>query len=266
MTLLLLSVLTLVVYGLGISNQLRTFRGQTVPQPLLTLGLGIIAATSHFAANYLQITSGRGLDFGIFKSASLITNIIVIITLLLIRSRPLHNLLLIVYPFAAVALMSALAFETPSHRIAPSELGTLLHACLSIVSYSVFSIAAIQAFLLYIQNSQLKAHVAGRLVKTLPPLQTMEALLFEIVWAGIILLTLSIISGALFIDNLFAQHLAHKTALSLIAWIIFAILLGGRHFYGWRGLTASRWALGGAIFLMLGYLGSKLVRELVLQR
>lgn len=98
----------------------------------------------------------------------------------------------------------------------------------------------------------------------LPPLQTMEALLFELVWAGMLFLTLSIITGFIFIDDFFAQKLSHKTVFSLLSWGIYATLLTGRHFIGWRGNTAIRWVLGGFTALMLAYFGSKLVLEVIL--
>lgn len=94
----------------------------------------------------------------------------------------------------------------------------------------------------------------------------MERVLFELVWAGIVLLTLSIISGLLFLDNFFAQHLAHKTVLSLLAWVIFTTLLIGRYRFGWRGMRAVRWTLGGCALLILAYFGSKFVLEVVLNR
>ena len=87
-----------------------------------------------------------------------------------------------------------------------------------------------------------------------------------LVWAGIILLTLSIASGLIFLDNFFAQHLAHKTVLSLLAWIIFTTLLVGRYRFGWRGMRAVRWTLGGCGLLVLAYFGSKFVLEVVLNR
>ena len=93
----------------------------------------------------------------------------------------------------------------------------------------------------------------------------MERLLFESLWAGFLLLTAALISGFLFVDNLFAQHLVHKTLFSLIAWSVYALLLAGRHFLGWRSQTAVRWTLGGFVLLMLGFFGSKLVLEMLLK-
>jgi ABC-type uncharacterized transport system permease subunit len=94
----------------------------------------------------------------------------------------------------------------------------------------------------------------------------MESLLFQMLGAGIVFLTISLASGFLFIEDLFAQHLVHKTVLSILAWIIFTGLLIGRSRYGWRGQTAIKWTLIGFVLLLLAYFGSKLVLELILHR
>jgi ABC-type uncharacterized transport system permease subunit len=98
----------------------------------------------------------------------------------------------------------------------------------------------------------------------LPPLQTMERLLFQLIFFGFFLLSLTLVSGLIFVHNLFAQHLVHKTVLSFFAWLIFGLLLWGRMRHGWRGRTAIRWALSGYTALVLAYFGSKLVLEQVL--
>ncbi|MGH8472324.1 MAG: cytochrome C assembly family protein, partial [Gammaproteobacteria bacterium] len=100
----------------------------------------------------------------------------------------------------------------------------------------------------------------------LPPLQTLEGLMFQHIGAGFFLLSLSLMSGMMFLNDIFAQHLVHKTVLSLVAWLVFAVLLFGRWRYGWRGRTAIRCTLGGFASLMLAYFGSKVVLELILHR
>jgi ABC-type uncharacterized transport system permease subunit len=92
----------------------------------------------------------------------------------------------------------------------------------------------------------------------------METLLFDAIIIGFVCLSLSLVSGMIFLENMFAQHLAHKTILSILAWLVFAILLAGRWLAGWRGRTAIRWTLGGFISLMLAYFGSKFVLEVIL--
>jgi ABC-type uncharacterized transport system permease subunit len=94
----------------------------------------------------------------------------------------------------------------------------------------------------------------------------MENLLFQLLGSGFALLTLSLGTGFIFLDNLFAQHLAHKTVLSILAWLVFAMVLAGRIRYGWRGQVAIRWTLGGFVSLMLAYFGSKMVMEWILKR
>ena len=106
---------------------------------------------------------------------------------------------------------------------------------------------------LMVQDHQLKhKHMSG-IVKILPPLQTMNRLLFEILRAGTLLLTLAIVSGFVFLDDLFAQHLAHKTAFTLLAWLTFALLQLGHWRFGWRGNVASKWTLVGTGLLILAY-------------
>ena len=105
-----------------------------------------------------------------------------------------------------------------------------------------------------------------QVARRLPPLQTMERLLFQLIFFGFFLLSLTLVSGLLFVDNLFAQHLVHKTVLSFCAWLTFGLLLYGRLRHGWRGRTAVRWALSGYTVLVLAYFGSKLILEQVLGR
>jgi ABC-type uncharacterized transport system permease subunit len=94
----------------------------------------------------------------------------------------------------------------------------------------------------------------------------MESLLFEFIAIGQLLLTGSLVTGFLFLEDMFAQHLVHKTVLSLIAWAIFALLLWGRYRFGWRGKKALQWTIGGFLVLLLAYFGSKAVLELILHR
>src|SRR5690606_34400450 len=113
--------------------------------------------------------------------------------------------------------------------------------------------------ILAIQEKQLRHKNAGGLLRKLPPLQTMEKALFQLLNAGFILLTLGLITGFVFVDDFIDQHVAHKTVLSIIAWLVFAGLLWGRMQYGWRSQTAVKWTLSGFGFLLLAYVGSKLV-------
>ena len=108
----------------------------------------------------------------------------------------------------------------------------------------------------------------SELLQKLPPLLTMEALLFRIIWGGFILLTLTLITGVIFSEELFGKpaQFNHKTLFGFVSWLIFAALLGGRHVYGWRGRIAVRWTLAGFLSLVLAYVGTKFVLEVILGR
>jgi len=131
---------------------------------------------------------------------------------------------------------------------------------------ALLSIAAAHAIVLSIQDRHLRNRKPGGFIRALPPLETMENLLFQMIAIGFFLHSLSLITGMIYLDDMFAQHLAHKTILSIIAWFVFAILLWGRWRFGWRGRIAIRWTLTGFVFLLLAYMGSKWVLEIVLAR
>jgi ABC-type uncharacterized transport system permease subunit len=96
----------------------------------------------------------------------------------------------------------------------------------------------------------------------------MEKILFRIIWTGFLLLTMTLLSGIIFSQEVFGQSVtfSHKTLFGFISWGVFAALLIGRQFYGWRGRTAIRWTLAGFIILLLAYIGSKFVLEIILDR
>ena len=92
----------------------------------------------------------------------------------------------------------------------------------------------------------------------------METLLFQFLGFGFVCLSASLLTGFVYLEDIFAQHLVHKTVLSIIGWFILGVLLFGRIRFGWRGKTAIRWTLSAFAFLMLAFFGSKLVLEFIL--
>ena len=88
----------------------------------------------------------------------------------------------------------------------------------------------------------------------------------QLLASGFVLLSIALLTGWLFVENLLAQDLVHKTVLSGVAWFVFAALLIGRYRAGWRGRTAIRWTLTGFVLLALAYFGSKVVLEVILGR
>ena len=140
-----------------------------------------------------------------------------------------------------------------------------LHILLSVVAAGCLTIAAAQSLLLAAQERLLHRRdgktAAGTLIQHLPPLQTMESRLFQVIGLGFLLLSASLLSGLWFIQDWFAQHLVNKTLLSISAWVIFGVLLWGRQRYGWRGRAAIQWVLTGYAVLVLAYFGSKYIFE-----
>ncbi|WP_323752425.1 cytochrome C assembly family protein [Marinobacter sp.] len=260
---LIIAVTALFLYSVGTALQALHFRGKVETSLAITTLIGILALTGHGLLIAQTVYLDGGFDLSFFKSSVLISWLIVFLLLGLNLTKPVGSLFLGAYPIAAATIVMALVVHTESRLVSEQSYGMLSHVALSVTAYSLFTLAAIQAVLLYIQNRQLKQNYNSRLIRNLPPLQTMESLLFEMVWAGVVLLVLAIVTGAVFIEDLFAQDLAHKTVFSLLSLLVFAGLLVGRYTKGWRGLTASRWTLAGCALLMLAFYGSKFVLELL---
>ena len=234
------------------------------PQPrAVGLGLGTLAVVLHFIVLFTAHRGGVDLHF--FAALSLVGACIAALCLLVNLSRPVATLGVIVFPLASL-LLGVDVFLAPSTQPMTLEWQIKLHAIFALLGYSVLSIAALLAILLALQERALHARRFNGLVRTLPPLTLTEALMFRLIGAGFVLLTLTLITGILFVTNLFDQHLAHKTILSIAAWIVFGALLFGRWRYGWRGRRAVNLTLIGMGLLLLAFFGSRFVLEVVLKR
>ena len=232
------------------------------------LMIAAVGATIHAGVLYTNIvaTAAGGLNFGFFNAISLMTWLAAALMLLAAMSKPVESLGVVILPSAAIALALELMFSA-THILLTAEAADLrYHIVISILAYSTLSIAALQSVVLWVQNNSLRAKHPGGFIRSFPPLETMESLLFQMIAVGFAFLTLSLLTGLPQIDNMFAQHQAHKTILSIIAWCFFAVLLWGRWRFGWRGRTAVRWVLSGFAVLLLAYFGVKLVKELLLGR
>ncbi len=228
--------------------------------------LGLVAVGLHGADLYTILPTHEGINLGFFNALSLIFWLISLVLLLSAYRRPVETLCVPFLPLAAISILLAITFASQRTLLVSTAWQLQAHIIFSIFAYSILTIAIVQATLLAIQDRRLRTHRPGGLIRVLPPLQDMESFLFQLIAIGFVLLSISLLTGTLFIEDMFARHLAHKTVLSIIAWVIFLVLLWGRYRLGWRGKTAIRWTLGGFLTLMLAYLGSKLVLELVLQR
>ena len=226
---------------------------------------GYAALVLHAVILYQNIEISGGLNLGFYNALSLMSGTVSLIIMLAALSRPLENLAVAIFPVTAIALVFEIIFR--SSRILPDSAppGMLIHVLLSVCAYSLLTLAAFQSVLLALQDRQISLKRPASIMQ-LPPMQIMEDLLIKIITLGFFMLSLSLATGLMFVHDIFAQHLAHKTVLSILAWFIFGTLLWGRWTRGWRGKTAIRWTLGGFAALMLAYFGSKLVLELILKR
>ena len=140
------------------------------------------------------------------------------------------------------------------------------HILIALLSYGLLTVGTIVALYAFVQERRLRAAKLSPMNQLFAPLETTERLLFGVAAAGFAGLTLAIGSGSSFVNDLVEQHLAHKFGLSLLAWVVFGILLAGRFFKGWRGKRAVRLYLAGFLVLCLAYFGSRLILEEILHR
>ncbi|GKS68095.1 ABC-type uncharacterized transport system, permease component [Nitrosomonas sp. PY1] len=231
----------------------------------------IIPLALHAWILYQSILADEGLRFGLGNAVSLIVWLTAFIYWILSFFHRLQGLQVLIAPIAVVAATAILLpFVFPYSRVLentefPAFKAHLLGAMLA---YSLLTIAAFHAILMMVVERHLH-HPAGHLaLANLPPLLVMEQLLFRIIGAGFILLTLTLISGIFFSTEVFGQPFTftHKTFFGVISWSVFAALLAGRQVYGWRGRIAIRWTLTGFMILLLAYIGSKFVLEIILNR
>ena len=252
-----------VISGLFVAARLfATSSATSIRKPMIII-TGVTAFMVHSHLLYQTTFSAQGLNLGVINAFSVLSWLIILMMILTAVKKPIENLGIVLFPLAALAVF--LEFKWPSQHITsagPWELQA--HIMFSFLAYSLFTMAMVQAIILYIQDKHLRNHQPGGFIRSLPPLQSMEYLLFQIIMVGYLLLTISLLTGFVFLEDIFAQHLAHKTVLSITAWVIFTVLLWGRFRHGWRGRKAIRWTVGGFITLILAYFGSKLVLELLL--
>lgn len=232
----------------------------------LILTLGCIALLAHGLMVFNSLFKPEGLQLGAISMASLFMWVVVTLGTASCLFRRIEPLLAPSYPLALLTVLIELCYTDTTLPSTGLSRGMLFHIASSLMAYSVMTLAFSQAVLIWIQNYQLKHRHIHDILKILPPLQTMEDTLFDLVFAGFGLLTMAILTGFLYVDDVFAQHLAHKTALTMLAWLVLATLILGRFLWGWRGMIAVRWTLTGFILLLLGFFGSKVVLEFILQR
>ena len=238
--------------------------GQSDKRGLL-LFVWFIACVLHALHLYPQTFTEHGLSLGFYNAVSIVLFIIAVLLLLLSSIKKREFIALFILPLVIASIALTIIHPT-SASTTSSVQGLQVHILTSLFAFSVLTISAVQSIILFAQDRRLRKHDLNRITLALPPLHDTEKFLFQSITVGFVLLTISLATGFIFLEDMFQQHVAHKTILSILAWIVFALLLWGRKQFGWRGQTAMRWTIGGFALLILSYLGSKFVQELILHK
>lgn len=211
---------------------------------------------------------GTGMNMGLVYVLSLILWLTMLVYWVGRFFYPIASLQTLVLPLAAVGVLLPALFPAAHPKLSDTSIAFDAHILAAMLVYSLYTIAALHAGLMSLVEKRLHNATLPRLLQALPPLLTMEILLFRIIGAGFILLTLTLLSGVVFSEQIFGKpwQFNHKILFGLISWSVFAVLLVGHHRYGWRGRTAVVMTMSGYTFLLLAYLGTKFVLEIVLHR
>lgn len=262
---LLIVLLASALYLLATAHIARQVRSGHAENRAFFLYAGFAAVALHGTHVALTLFTPGGIELGLFSAGSLAGLLVALIAIITSLFRPVAAVSVGAYPIAcALLVLSTLLQDHYAPRHFSTGVGA--HIVLSLLAYAVLAMATVHAVLLAIQNRRFREHRVAGLLRTLPPIQTMEAILFEQLAIGFALLTLALLAGLLYVENFFAQHLVHKTVLSIAGWVALGALLVGHHVAGWRGRTAVRWTVAAFVLLVIAFFGSKFVLELVLQR
>ncbi len=251
--------LSILLYLFGAKFSLTHYQ-QTQPisrQIALTLALGL-----HGFIIASDIIFQSGLNFNLLNSFLLTEFLVGLILFFATWRYPVYLLDMVIYPMSAFSLLLTLIITPQSSQFISYELAS--HIILSMVAYAILALCVCQSVLLQLQDKQLHHNANYSFINKLPPLQTMESLLFLGLLIGTILLTLSLLTGFVFLENVFAQHLLHKTVLSIVAWLIFSGILLSHWLIGFRGRQLRKLTQIGFVLLLLGYFGSKFVLEVLI--
>ena len=224
----------------------------------------LLALLVHIIALHFPLFIGEPLTLNIFSLGSYVMWFINLALFITTLKRKLQSLAIIILPLTIISILIPVLLGSTTGNVIRMKSGLGLHILTSLLAYSFLMLASFQALLLSFQNNRLHTHNTNGFIRSLPSLEDMEHLLFRFIWIGVVLLSIGLAIGFYYLDNMFAQHIAHKTILSIIAWCIFSALLYGRWRYGWRGKKAVRWTLTGFFILMLAFFGTKFIQQFIL--
>lgn len=231
----------------------------------ISLGLLVVGMLAHAVLLYPYVVTLYGLNFNLFNIISLTSLFFLFFYVLFCLYRPIMSLGILASPTALFGITVGYVGRAPYQPMTDISLGLEAHILLSLAAYCVLLMATVQALFLRLQIRELKHHTIHRFwVTKLPSLQSMESLLFDMLLVGFVLLSIALGIGFVYVEGLLAQHIVHKTVLSLLSWLLFGALLFGHWRAGWRGKRAANITIYAFILLAIGFVGSKFVLEMLL--
>jgi ABC-type uncharacterized transport system permease subunit len=261
-TILLLYLLAVVAFAL---HRLPAFAVRARHLGTVATILAVVALLLHGRLLAQEIFGAGGLRLTMAGAVSLIGLQLALIGLIGSIEASLRGMSAGLLALAALASL-ATVFSAATETATELSWHIQAHILVSMFAYGLLTVGAIVAVYALIQDRRLRSGHLSAVNHLFAPLETTEKLLFGIATSGFVVFLLAVVSGFAFVDNLFAQHLVHKTALSLLALTLFGILVAGRQFAGWRGKRAVYLYLWGFAFLFLAYFGSRFVLEQILER
>ncbi|HHQ68995.1 MAG TPA: hypothetical protein ENM98_01630 [Halothiobacillaceae bacterium] len=263
-----IAVLTILAYIAATTILLRCKLATTDDSPSAQRNGLMLASAGLLGHGWLLISNGYIADQGVLNLTVLNALSAVFWTASVIAvvssfKNSVETITLGLLPISAIAVLLVVFVPQADVPVSTKDSALDAHILISLIAYAMLTLAAIQGLLLFRIHQSLHNRTPD-MVRKLPPMEPVEELMFRFIKTGFILLTLALATGFLFLENIFAQHLVHKTVLSVISWILFAVLLAGRHIAGWRGKTAVKWTMAGFAFIGLAYFGTKIVLEWIL--
>lgn len=247
-----LNVLTIIGYIVLGLWQWQRFKIKKVIDSILLLRLAtVILLMCHAIVLYYAIDINGGQNLAVLNILSMVVWFVGVLIFVCSLSRPLDSLAIFTHPLAAITMLLAWIFPSDNLLNTRQHLNELIHILLSIVTFSVICLAGVQALLVAIVEHLLRSKQTNGLLQALPPLQALESLLFQMIAFGFIMLSADIILSFATFGMLMQGLLFQKAILSIAAWLVFAALLAGRYFGGWRGTKAIRWTFVGVFMVLL---------------
>jgi ABC-type uncharacterized transport system permease subunit len=253
------------LYLLAAALLMRALATDPARRPLAAMLVAQLAALVHAGLLFSAIRTPGGVTIAITDSASLVGWVVGATVAVAMAFTALGALPVVLFAVAALlalgtGLLSGFAeIHTPQWEVSA-------HIALAALAAGWLAIAVTVVLLLTWQDTRLRARRPLGALALLPPVETMESILFRALGGGFVVLTLALVTGSFFVHDIQAQHLTHKIVLAIAAWIVFGVLLWGRVRAGWRGRRARLFTVGGFVILALAYFGSKFVLENLLGR